>query len=168
MKKYQIIYADPPWKYWEGGNKNQSLHYATMTIDEISRLPVKNIAAENCILFLWVTFPILQQCFKVIEAWGFSYSTCGFAWVKKNKKSDKWFFGNGSWTRANAELCLIATKGKITRLDSSISQIVEDRISEHSKKPEKIYGLIEKLVGALRRIELFARNKQTGWYYWGK
>jgi len=166
--KYQIIYSDPPWRYWEGGDKNQSQHYPTMGIKEISELPIKKIADENCILFLWVTFPILKECFEVIENWGFKYSTCGFVWVKKNKKSDSWFFGNGSWTRANTELCLIATKGKITRLDASISQIVCEPLREHSQKPEIIYELIEKLVGKLSRIELFARNEKIGWHKWGK
>lgn len=165
--KYQIIYADPPWRYWEGGDKNQSQHYSTMGIKEISELPIKKIADEDCILFLWVTFPILKECFEVIESWGFKYSTCGFVWVKKNKKSDSWFFGNGSWTRANTELCLIATKGKITRLDASISQIVCEPIRGHSQKPEVIYELIEKLVGKLSRIELFARNERLGWHYFG-
>ena len=116
-KKYNIIYADPAWQYWETGMHNQSNHYKTMTLEEICNLPIKNIADENCILFLWVTFPILQDCFKVIESWGFKYSTCGFNWVKRNKKADSYFFGLGSWTRANSELCLIATKGKIERLD---------------------------------------------------
>ena len=166
-KKYNIIYADPAWQYWESGNKNQSNHYKTMTLEEICNLPIKNIADENCILFLWVTFPILQDCFKVIESWGFKYSTCGFNWVKRNKKSDNYFFGCGSWTRANSELCLIATKGKIERLDNAISQIVDSRIEEHSKKPEIIYTLIEKLVGKLPRIELFARNTFINWDYWG-
>ena len=146
---------------------NQSNHYKTMTLEEICNLPIKNIADENCILFLWVTFPILQDCFKVIESWGFKYSTCGFNWVKRNKKSDNYFFGCGSWTRANSELCLIATKGKIERLDNTISQIVDSRIEEHSKKPEIIYTLIEKLVGKLPRIELFARNTFINWDYWG-
>lgn len=87
-KKYNIVYADPAWQYWEGGNKNQSLHYTTMTIDEICELPVKNITADDCALFLWVTYPILPDAFKVIEAWGFKYSTAAFVWIKKNKSSE--------------------------------------------------------------------------------
>jgi N6-adenosine-specific RNA methylase IME4 len=166
-KKYNIIYADPAWQYWETGNKNQSNHYKTMTLDEICSLPVKNIADDNCILFLWVTFPILKDSFKVIESWGFKYCTCGFNWIKRNKKSDSYFFGCGSWTRANSELCLISTKGKVERLDNTISQIIDSKIEEHSKKPNIIYNLIEKLVGKMPRIELFARNTQNGWDCWG-
>jgi N6-adenosine-specific RNA methylase IME4 len=167
-KKFNIIYADPAWGYWEGGEKNQSLHYSTMSIDEIKNLPVKNIADDNCILFIWVTFPILKESLEVIDAWGFKYSTCGFNWVKKNKNADSYFFGNGAWTRANSELCLIATKGSITRMDASISQILDDKIGEHSAKPKRVRSLITKLVGELPRIELFSRNEMNdGWFNWG-
>lgn len=166
-KKYNIIYADPAWQYFESGNKNQSLHYKTMTIEDICKLPVKDIADNDCILFLWVTFPILQESFKVMETWGFKYSTCGFNWIKKNKSADTNFFGCGSWTRANSELCLIATKGSITRLDATISQVIETPIEEHSRKPLVIYDLMEKLVGKLPRIELFCRKPHDGWDAWG-
>lgn len=167
-KKFQIIYADPPWSYWEGGEKNQSLHYQTMSIDEIKKLPVNRITDDNSILFLWVTFPILKESLELIDAWGFKYSTAGFVWVKKNEKSNSYFFGNGSWTRANAELCLIATKGSVTRIDASISQVLDDVIGEHSEKPKRVRELITRLVGELPRIELFSRNtKDDGWFNWG-
>jgi len=166
-KKYNIIYADPAWQYWSGGNKNQSLHYPTMSIEDICALPVKNIADNNCVLFLWVTYPILQDAFKVIEAWGFKYSTAAFVWVKKNKNQDTPFVGLGTWTRSNSELCLLATKGTVTRLDAGISQIVESPIEEHSKKPAIIRDLITQLVGKLPRIELFCREPAEGWDVWG-
>jgi len=167
-KKFNIIYADPPWHYWDGGNKNQSLHYQTMSLTEIMALPVSKIADNNSILFLWVTYPILQDAFRVIEAWGFKYSTAGFVWVKRNKNSDSYFFGNGSWTRANSELCLIATRGSVTRIDATISQIIDDRIAEHSEKPKKVRNLITSLVGEMPRIELFSRNADDdGWHNWG-
>jgi N6-adenosine-specific RNA methylase IME4 len=166
-KKYSIVYADPAWSYYEGGNKAQSVHYTTMSIEDISNLPVKRITDDNCILFLWVTFPILQESFKVIESWGFKYSTCGFNWIKKNKNSDSNFFGCGGWTRANSELCLIATKGQVLRLDNTISQIIESPIEEHSKKPVIARQLITRLVGELPRIELFSRQNTDGWDVWG-
>lgn len=166
-KKYQIIYADPAWEYWSGGQKNQSLHYKTMTIDDIKALPVSRIADDNCVLFLWVTYPILRESFDVIEAWGFTYSTAGFVWVKKNKNEDTNFFGLGSWTRANSELCLIAKKGFVTRIDASISQVIEHPIGEHSVKPPQTRDLITQLVGKLPRIELFSRQEIDGWDYWG-
>ena len=166
-RKYNIIYADPPWRYWESGNKNQALHYTTMTIDEICALPVKDIADEDCVLFLWVTYPILQEAFRVIEAWGFTYSTAAFVWVKKNKRQDTPFVGCGAWTRANSELCLLATRGNVMRLDASVSQVVESPIEEHSKKPDVVRDLITQLVGELPRVELFCRNPAEGWDVWG-
>lgn len=166
-KKYNIIYADPPWRYWESGNKNQSEHYKTMTVDDICSLPVKDIVSENSVLFLWVTYPILAEAFRVIEAWGFKYSTAAFVWVKKNKAADSPFFGCGAWTRANSELCLLATRGSVQRLDATISQIVESPIEEHSKKPDIVRELIERLVGKLPRVELFCRHPAEGWDVWG-
>ena len=166
-RKYQIIYADPAWTFYAGGYKNQSQHYDTMSIEDICNLPVKELADENCILFLWVTFPILDRAFEVINAWGFTYSTIGFNWIKSNKSGKGFFFGLGNWTRANSELCLIATKGKIERKDASISQIIYEPIGKHSEKPAIVRDKIVKLVGDLPRIELFARQKVKGWESWG-
>jgi N6-adenosine-specific RNA methylase IME4 len=166
-KKYVIIYADPPWKYFESGAKSQQLHYPTMTIDEIKNIPVQKITADNAVLFLWVTSPILRESFDVIGAWGFKYRTIGFTWVKRNPVSGTPFFGLGAWTRANAELCLIAAKGQISRINNSVSQVVESPIEEHSKKPQVVRDLITKLMGELPRIELFARDTATGWDSWG-
>jgi len=167
--KYNIIYADPPWSYYEGGYKNQSQYYNTMSVVEICDLPVKDLAADDCILFLWVTFPILPDAFKVIETWGFRYSTCGFVWVKANKNGEGFFFGLGNWTRSNVELCLIATKGQIERKNASISQIIYEPVREHSKKPDIVRDKIVQLVGDLPRIELFARGElPKGWDGWGQ
>jgi N6-adenosine-specific RNA methylase IME4/5-carboxymethyl-2-hydroxymuconate isomerase len=165
-KKYNIIYADPPWCYQNDRCKSANMHYKVMSIEDICALPVKNIAADNCILFLWVTHPILPDAFNVIKSWGFHYSTCGFCWVKKNKKGDD-FYGLGNWTRANSELCLLATKGVVPRLDKGISQIVESAVEEHSKKPDVVRDLIIRLVGDLPKIELFARQAPIGWDVWG-
>lgn len=166
-RKYSIIYADPPWEYFAGGLKNQSAKYNNMPIQEIIDLPIKDISNDDCILFLWVTFPILEEAFQVIKSWGFEYSTCGFTWVKLNKNNGDPFFGLGNWTRSNAELCLIATKGSIKRMDASISQIILTKIEEHSKKPDIIREKIIQLVGDLPRIELFARKSHIGWDAWG-
>ena len=116
MQKYNIIYADPPWDfktYSNKGKKHKSAecHYKCMKIEDIYNLPVSNIADDNCVLFLWVTFPLLQEGLEVIRRWGFTYKTCAFNWVKRNKKSDSWFWGLGYWTRSNSEICLLATKG---------------------------------------------------------
>ena len=165
--KYNIIYADPAWSYYKGGYKNQSQHYDGMSIDEICQLPIKELAADNCILFIWVTFPILPDAFKVIESWGFKYSTVGFVWVKSKQDKTGFAFGLGNWTRSNAELCLIATKGSIERKDAGISQIIYEPKEEHSKKPAIVRDKIIQLVGDLPRIELFARQETRGWKVWG-
>lgn len=171
--KYNIIYADPPWKYYEGGDKNQSQHYNTLEFEDIrDRIgeEVKKIAAEDCILFLWITDPMLDKIKELVNAWGFKYSTVGFYWIKKTKEN-KNFFGLGNWTRANPEICIIATKGSIERKDASISKIIETQIEEHSKKPVIIRNKIIQLVGDLPRIELFARStgdiSEKGWKMWG-
>ena len=166
--KYNIIYADPPWTFYAGGYKNQSQHYDTMSIQEICNLPIQELTDDNCILFLWGTFPILPDVFKVISAWGFAYSTIGFVWIKSKKDRTGFAFGLGNWTRANAELCLIATKGKIERKDASISQIIYEPLEKHSKKPDIVRDKIVQLVGDLPRIELFARGEGVkGWQKWG-
>lgn len=138
-----------------------------MSIDEICSLPVFDISAENSVLFLWVTFPNLQEAFRVIEAWGFSYRTVAFVWVKRNKKTLSWFMGLGYWTRANAEICLLAAKGNPKRLSKSVRQIIDSPIEQHSKKPDETRERIVDLMGDLPRIELFARQKTDGWDVWG-
>lgn len=165
-KKYKIILADPPWRYWEGGLKNQSQHYNTMTMEDIKALPIKDVADDDCVLFLWVTFPILKESFEVIESWGFEYSTVAFTWIKTNDNGTP-FFGCGGWTRANAEICLLAKKGKISRESANVSQVILARRKEHSSKPHEVYARIEKLMGDLPRIELFARHRRQGWDNWG-
>tara|TARA_R110000765_G_scaffold3876_5_gene12200 strand:- start:468 stop:1013 length:546 start_codon:yes stop_codon:yes gene_type:complete len=172
-KKYNIIYADPPWlfKSWAKKGtisvKNALNHYSCMGIEDIKVLPVSEIADDNCLLFIWVTYPLLQEGLDTIKSWGFTYKTCGFNWVKKNKKADSFFWGLGYWTRANSELCLIATKGKPKRVSMSVHQIVYERIREHSRKPDCVRDKIIQLCGDLPRIELFARNKTEKWDCWG-
>ena len=104
-KKYNIIYADPPWRYNDRGVPGGAeRHYQTMTIDDIQKLPVANLCENDCILFIWVTFPLLQEGLDTIKAWGFEYKTIGFNWVKHNRKNIGWFLGIGNYTRSNSEL----------------------------------------------------------------
>ena len=172
-KKYKIIYADPPWQYkvWskKGNGRSAESHYKTMNIEDIVNLKdfINSISDDDCILFIWITYPCLKEAIKVIEKWGFNYKTCGFTWVKRNKKSNSWFWGMGYWTRANSELCLIATKGKVKRVSRKVHQIIDTPIEEHSKKPGIVRDKIVELVGDLPRIELFAREKVEGWDSWG-
>ena len=170
-KKYSTIYADPPWKYktWTEGGGTAEKHYPTMKLDDIIEMKdtIEKISDNNCILFLWVTFPCLLEGLKVMKEWGFTYKTCGFNWVKRNKKSNTFFFGMGYWTRANSELCLIGTKGTIKRKSNKVFQIVDTPIEEHSKKPDVVRDRIVELVGDIPRIELFARQTANNWDCWG-
>lgn len=169
-KKYSIIYADPAWAYNDKSlNRGGALrHYQTMSNKEIQNLQVKKIAAENCILFIWATFPKIQEALDVIEHWGFEYKTMGFTWIKKNKKSiNTNFWGMGNWTRSNPEICLLATKGKPKRLNAGVHSVIETPIQRHSKKPDIVRDKIIQLVGDLPRIELFARETADGWDSWG-
>ena len=166
-KKYNIIYADPAWSYQRMMNSSAIDHYPTMTLKDICELPVKDIADDNCILFMWVTLPKLNEFMKVIEAWGFEYKSTAFVWCKKNKISDSFFLGLGRWTRANPEVCVLATKGKPKRLSKSVRQLQVFPIEQHSKKPDQFRNLILELIGDLPRIELFARQKTPGWDVFG-
>jgi N6-adenosine-specific RNA methylase IME4 len=169
-KKYKIIYADPPWSYKDkalSGNRGANCKYPTQSLEWLNNLPVKDLADNDSILFLWVTMPKLNECFDLIKAWGFEYKTCAFTWVKKNKISPSWFMGMGRWTRANAEVCLLATKGKPKRINAGVHSVIDTPIEYHSKKPDVTKERIIKLVGDLPRIELFARKQTTGWDVWG-
>ena len=170
-KKYNIIYADPAWKFQtyseKGKKKNAENHYVCMNIDDICELPIKNICENNCILFMWAIDSMLPEAFRVIEKWGFTYKTVGFTWAKLNKKSKGFFTGLGYWTRGNPEMCLLATKGKPKRISKSVPQLITDKRREHSRKPDSIRDHIVNLCGDLPRIELFARQKVEGWDCWG-
>jgi len=170
-KKYNIIYADPPWSFKHYSDKGKGRapdnYYKCQNLEDIKNIPIQDLADENCVLFMWVTYPFLEKSFEVLKAWGFTYKTVGFTWVKKNKKSDSLFWGMGYWTRSNAEICVIATKGSITRQSSSVHQIIETPIEEHSKKPDVTREKIVELCGDLPRIELFARQAPKGWDVWG-
>ena len=169
-KKYQIIYADPPWSYRDkasAGNRGASFKYDVQDHKWICGLPVENISDDNCVLFLWITMPQLPNVFEVIKEWGFVFKTCAFTWVKRNKLQPSWFWGMGNWTRANSELCLLATKGKPKRVSAAVHSVVDTPIEKHSKKPDVVKDRIVQLCGDLPRIELFARQRTQGWDSWG-
>jgi len=177
-KKYRVIYADPPWYFKnfseKGTGRNPVAHYDCMSIEDLSRLPIYKWAAKDCVLFLWVTDPILDQAIELIEDWGFKYKTVGFYWIKTNKKVDpekmskkSFFTGLGYWTRANPEQCLIATRGAPPRKAKNIPRLLISPRREHSRKPDEVYNLIKKLCNG-PYLELFARKTQKGWDSWGK
>jgi site-specific DNA-methyltransferase (adenine-specific) len=169
-KTFDIIYADPPWQYSDK-KKNRGgaeRHYQTQTDYWIQTLPVSQIAADDALLFMWATFPKLDVAIATMNAWGFEYKTAAFVWAKTNKKSGTYFFGMGSHTRANAEPCLLGVRGNgIKRISASVRQICDAPIGDHSAKPPEIRDRIVELIGDRPRIELFARDKVSGWDCWG-
>jgi len=168
-KKYDIIYADPPWEYRNMGNiqATANSHYKTMKQSDIENLPVGELANKNSILFLWATFPKIQEALNTIKAWGFEYKTIGFNWIKTNPKNGKPFFGVGWYTKSNAEVCLIGVKGRAPKESNSVSSVVIEPRRKHSQKPDTVRDKIVEFCGDIPRIELFARNRKEGWDAWG-
>lgn len=172
-KKYSVIYADPPWTYQQGGRGAAKHHYDTMSTEELCQMPVRDICTDDAILFMWATFPNLPEALKVLTAWGFIYKTAAFVWVKQNKKTPTLFMGGGSYTRANAEVCLLGvskgTKAKRVIASHSVRNIIVSPVRRHSQKPEEARSRICKLTGNGDHsyIELFARNTTPGWDAWG-
>lgn len=161
--KYQVIYADPPWKY---GNSmpeyftEQANHYPLMTIDEICNLPIKEISDKNAVLFLWVTSPILEESFEVIKAWGFEYKT-SFIW-------DKIKHNMGHYSSVRHEILLLCIKGSYPIQKSKLyDSVLSLERTEHSKKPDYYYEMIEDLYPNSNKIELFSRNERKGWISFG-
>ena len=174
MKKYQIIYADPPWHYSGGKGKNSAKwgnslsSFPCMKIEDIKKLPIRGLLAENCVLFLWGTWPLLQEALDVMKSWGFIYKTCAFVWNKTYKGLwGKPYCGMGYWTRSGSEYCLLGFHGKMERDSASVYQVIIAPVTSHSHKPSEIRNRIVQLMGDLPRIELFARRKVEGWDCWG-
>lgn len=166
---YGVIYADPPWSYTDkcnSGNRGAGHKYQTMTDAELAALPVGSIAADDCALFMWATFPRLGAAIQLMADWGFTYKTCAFVWVKKSE-AWKLAWGMGNWTRANAEIVLLGIKGKPKRIACGVHQIIEAPRREHSRKPDEARDRIVELMGDVPRIELFARQSAPGWESWG-
>lgn len=181
--KYAAIYADPPWLFknlWGGrpaktpaGYSSRAVepHYDRLEDVEIASLPVSELAAPDCVLFMWACWPHMRAAWDVLDGWGFKYKTCAFTWMKADPyrlfADDKTpFAGMGYWTRANSEVCLLATRGKPKRLHADVRQGIIAPRREHSRKPDEIYGRIERLVAG-PYVELFARTQRSGWDAWG-
>ena len=169
MKKYQIIYADPPWRYggrtYDNPEKRKPIeeYYPTMAFEQIAKLPVSNIADSNCLLFLWVVNSKLKECIWVGEQWGFKYITVAFVWHKRIALL-------GNYTMSGCDMCLLFKKGKIPQgklKGKGIKQFYEEIVSRHSKKPNEFRKRTELLFPESKRIELFARQKTEGWDVWG-
>jgi N6-adenosine-specific RNA methylase IME4 len=169
-KHYRVIYADPPWTFAtysrKGKGRSAEAHYDCMDLAGIKALPVADWAGDDAILLMWATDPLLHKAFEVIEAWGFTYKTVGFYWAKSKPNGKGFFTGMGFWTRANPEQCLLATRGHPKRKAADVQRLVISPRREHSRKPDEMYGLIERLADG-PYLEMFARNSRPGWDCWG-
>lgn len=182
MKKYEIIYADPAWKYGskelygdktkEGKRENRfrklERMYDTMSLAEIKQLPVKNMISKNAACFLWVTDSHLKEGIEVLESWGFKYKTIAFNWIKKTNKGNT-YVNFAPWTLKSSEICLLGMRGTMGKLktDNTVRQLIEAERTKHSKKPMEARERIEQLFADVNRIELFARENYVGWDAWG-
>lgn len=180
MKKYNILYCDPPWQFsnkktggsMKSGSANQ---YPVMTIDSLKKLDIESITEDDCALIMWWVGAMPQEAIDLVNAWGFTIKNMNaFVWNKITQKN-KPHFGMGFYTRAGSESCLIATKGKIKPLSHSVRAVFnaecqiqfEGKVSQHSKKPVQVRDLIVELFGGLPRLEMFARTKSEGWDVFG-
>ena len=163
---YPVILCDPPWKFKvfskKGLGKSAERHYQTLEYAAIVELMGGVEVADDCVLFLWVTDPMLEKGLNLIRDMGFTYKTVAFTWVKKTKHG-KDHMGTGYYTRANPEMCLLATKGKpLQRKSKSVRQLMVSPLREHSRKPDEIYDRIEELFDG-PYLEIFARTRRSGW-----
>jgi len=169
---YAVILADPPWPFqvWNqatGNGRSAESHYPTMSLEAIRALPVGELAAENCALFLWAVWPSLPEALQVIAAWGFEYKTLAWIWVKQTATGHGWHVGMGYYTRANSELCLLAVKGRMPMAVHNELSLIVTPLRAHSQKPDEQYAKIERLYPTVPKIELFARQCWPGWEVWG-
>ena len=178
-KKYQVIYADPPWSYYNDSTAKPDCTtvkgmrrppYRVMASSEIAKLPVNDISEKDSILFIWTTDYHLAKYLNIISSWGFQYKTIGFAWQKKTKAGTPVCFMGAYTMKSGIEICLLATKGKnAAKLvkKHNVRSFIESPREQHSRKPIEVKNRIVDLVGDCSRIELFAREKTNGWDAWG-
>lgn len=169
--KFAAILADPPWRFetFSGPAVPTTAPdpYETMETGEIMHLPVSDMAEDDCVLFIWATWPCLLDALRVVTAWGFEYKTEAFTWVKVLQEAPrKPRMGMGYWTMSNTEPCLLATRGKPKRLHKDVGQVIAAPIREHSRKPDETHSRIERLVAG-PYLELFGRQQRPGWTVWG-
>lgn len=163
--KFTVLLCDPPWRYDFSRSTSREIEnqYPTMDIDDICDLEIAKISNDDCVLFLWATNPKLPEALQVIKSWGFEYKT-NMVWVK-NK------IGMGYYARQQHELLLIATRGSlpVPAAEFRPSSVIYSDREQHSKKPDVVYEIIEKMYPEYAKVELFARNKEErkNWTYWG-
>jgi N6-adenosine-specific RNA methylase IME4 len=161
------IAVDPPWPFTQYSERaSRTDHYDTMSLDEMKALPIKALAAENCAVLLWCTWPNMPMSLEVIEAWGLKYSGLGFDWVKLTPDGKSLHKGQGYNTRQNPEPCIIAKLGSPLRLDEDVHCVIMTPVGAHSEKPDEAYRRMQRLYGA-PYLEMFARKRREGWMTWG-
>jgi N6-adenosine-specific RNA methylase IME4 len=169
--KYDVILADPPWTFsvWnaEKSDRHTSHKYDLMSTEQICSLPVKQITADNCALFLWATWPNILNAFDVITSWGFTYRTLAWEWVKAKRNSMGFHFGMGYYTRSNPEPCLLAVKGTTKVAVHDVQALIYSPVRQHSRKPDEQYRKIERLYPNRVYLEMFARRRRLGWDAFG-
>lgn len=169
---YRAISADPPWHFrvWSAKGEDRSPDYSIMSLGDIKALPVADLAAPDCALFLWATNPMLPQALEVMKAWGFTYKSVAFTWAKTTPRSTpeqtKYHIGLGYWTRANTETCLLGVRGKPKRIARDVRQLIVAPRQEHSRKPAQFYSSVQRLVEG-PYADLFSRESREGWMAWG-
>lgn len=167
MKRYRVLYIDPPWYYYGGYNRRRIKirpPYPTMKFEELASLPIREIADNNCALFMWATGPQMNQAIHLIERWGFHFTTVAFVWIKTTSKANTIRYTPAYWTMANAEYLLFAKKGRPKRNQANVKQILFAPLGKlHSAKPPIVRDRIVDLVKDGPRLEVFARTKAPGW-----
>lgn len=169
---YGAILVDPPWSFltYSGSHTTPHRcaedHYQTMSFGDLCRLPVSDLSAKNCILFLWVVDSHLEQALTLGRSWNFVYKTRAFEWFKSKKHGEGYGIGMGYYVRKQTESCLLFTRGSPRRLSKGIRQVIEEPRREHSRKPDEVYNRIEQLVAG-PYCELFAKHRWPGWDGWG-
>lgn len=180
-KKYGAVSIDPPWRFitHSGGKvpaRAESSQYPTLTIEEMRKLDIASVMADDSVLHMWATMPTLPEAIDLGRSWGLKYSTVGFVWIKTYPSvigrfveildTANWFMGMGYWTRSNAELCLLFTKGSPKRVSKGVRQVIIAPSYKHSQKPKEIYSRIMQLTEG-DYLEIFAREHYPGWYALG-
>lgn len=187
--KYQVLLADPPWSYkkWnkKTGHGKATDHYSTLSKHQLCAMgeQIRGLMAPNAALFLWATPPTIHDAMELMTAWGFKYRTFGFTWVKhyvgathfstepliigEDNEAHKVALGMGSYSRANAEPCLLGVRGRMPVADRGVSSIILSPRLKHSQKPYEAHSRIERLYPEAKKLELFARRRVLGWDAWG-
>jgi len=172
-RTFGAILADPPWHFVtqseQGEGRSASRYYTTdrTAAEAIKALPVAQLAARDCVLYMWMVDWCPKLALEVVEAWGFTHTTTAFTWVKQTASGDDWHMGQGYWTRANPEDCWLGTRGAPRRIHADVRQLIVAPVMEHSRKPDEIHGRIERLVAG-PFLELYARRERHGWTTWGE